>query len=99
MMIEPKTRGFICTTAHPAGCYENVRLQAEYVKSRPPIHGKKKVLVIGASAGYGLSSRIEAAFGCGAATIGVIFDKPAAGSRTATRAEAAVMLCRLLRRS
>lgn len=84
MMIEPKTRGFICTTAHPAGCYENVRLQAEYVKSRPPIHGKKRVLVIGASTGYGLASRIASAFGCGAATLGVIFDKPAAGSRTAT---------------
>lgn len=84
MIIEPKTRGFICTTAHPAGCFENVRLQTEYVKSHPPIAGKKKVLVIGASTGYGLASRIAAAFGCGAATLGVIFDKPAAGSRTAT---------------
>ncbi|MBC8570357.1 enoyl-ACP reductase FabV [Zongyangia hominis] len=84
MLIEPKTRGFICTTAHPVGCEINVRRQVSYVKEHPKVAGPKKVLVIGASAGYGLASRIEAAFGCGAATIGVIFDKPASGKRTAT---------------
>ena len=66
------------------GCEENVRRQIAYVKEQGKTEGPKKVLVIGASAGYGLSSRIEAAFGCGAATIGVIFDKPASGKRTGT---------------
>ena len=84
MIIEPKIRGFICTTSHPVGCKENVRRQIAYVKEQGKTEGPKKVLVIGASAGYGLSSRIEAAFGCGAATIGVIFDKPASGKRTGT---------------
>lgn len=84
MIIEPKIRGFICTTSHPVGCEENVRRQIAYVKEQGKTNGPKKVLVIGASAGYGLSSRIEAAFGCGAATIGVIFDKPASGKRTGT---------------
>lgn len=84
MIIEPKIRGFICTTSHPVGCEENVRRQIAYVKEQGKTEGSKKVLVIGASAGYGLSSRIEAAFGCGAATIGVIFDKPASGKRTGT---------------
>lgn len=84
MVIQPKTRGFICTTAHPAGCRENVRRQIAYVKSQPKTAGAKKVLVLGASAGYGLASRISAAFSCGAATLGVIFDKPASGKRTAS---------------
>lgn len=84
MIIEPKTRGFICTTAHPVGCKEAVRRQVAYVKAQPGFNGPKKVLVIGASTGYGLASRITAAFGCGAATIGIIFDKPASGSRTAS---------------
>lgn len=84
MVVKPKARGFICTTAHPVGCFENVKRQIAYVKSKPRTEGPKKVLVIGASAGYGLASRITAAFSCGAATVGVIFDKSAAGSRTAT---------------
>ena len=84
MVVKPKVRGFICTTAHPVGCFENVKQQVAYVKDKPRTEGPKKVLVIGASAGYGLASRITAAFSCGAATIGVIFDKGAAGSRTAT---------------
>ena len=84
MVIEPKIRGFICTTAHPDGCRENVRRQIEYVKNQPAIDSAKKVLVIGASAGYGLASRITMAFGGRAATIGVIFDKPASGKRTAS---------------
>ncbi|MFQ8601073.1 MAG: enoyl-ACP reductase FabV [Oscillospiraceae bacterium] len=84
MVVKPKARGFICTTAHPVGCFENVKRQIAYVKSKPRTEGPKKVLVIGASAGYGLASRITAACSCGAATIGGIFDKGAAGSRTAT---------------
>jgi len=84
MIITPKFRGFICTTAHPAGCDYNVKQQIEYVKSQKKIGGAKKVLVIGASTGYGLSSRIAAAFGCGAATIGLFFEKPASGNRTAS---------------
>lgn len=82
MIVKPKIRGFICTTAHPKGCYENVKRQVEYVKDHKKTDGAKKVLVIGASMGYGLASRISAAFSCGAATIGVIFDKPASNGRT-----------------
>ncbi|MDR0992093.1 MAG: trans-2-enoyl-CoA reductase family protein [Ruminococcus sp.] len=85
MIIKPKIRGFICTTAHPAGCEEIVKKQVSYVKSKPPIEGApSKVLVIGSSMGYGLASRITAAFGMRAATIGVIYDKPALGNKTAT---------------
>lgn len=84
MVIQPKVRGFICTTAHPVGCEKAVKEQIDYVKSQGKLDGPKKVLVIGASMGYGLASRISAAFGCGAATLGVIFDKPASGNKTAT---------------
>lgn len=85
MIIEPKVRGFICTTAHPVGCFEAVKSQVDYVKSKPSItNGPKNVLVIGASTGYGLASRIVAAFGSGAKTIGVFFEKPAVGKRTAS---------------
>ena len=84
MIIQPKTRGFICTTAHPQGCFENVRGQIAYTKGKPAAGKVKNALVIGASTGYGLSSRIALAYGCGAATLGVIFDKPASGKRTAT---------------
>ncbi|MEB3101326.1 enoyl-ACP reductase FabV [Ferviditalea candida] len=84
MIIQPKIRGFICTTAHPAGCAEHVREQIEYVKSQKPVQGPKKALIIGASTGYGLASRITAAFGSGASTIGVFFERPASGDRTAS---------------
>ncbi|WP_027092267.1 enoyl-ACP reductase FabV [Cohnella thermotolerans] len=84
MIIQPKTRGFICTTAHPVGCARQVRRQVEYAKARPAVRGPKKALVVGASTGYGLASRIVAAFAAGADTIGVYFDKAAEGSRTAT---------------
>lgn len=84
MIVEPKVKGFICTTAHPVGCEQNVLKQIDYVKKNGKIDGAKKVLVIGASTGYGLASRITAAFGMGAATIGVLFDKEATGKRTAT---------------
>ena len=77
MIVTPKIRGFICTTAHPEGCAANVQAQIDYVKSQPALpKPPKKVLVIGASTGYGLASRIVPAFGGGAATIGVFFEKP-----------------------
>jgi len=84
MIIEPKTRGFICLTAHPTGCAKNVSKQIEYVKSKGKIAGPKKVLVIGASTGFGLASRITAAFGSDASTIGVYFEKPAAEGKPAS---------------
>ncbi|MBO5303142.1 MAG: trans-2-enoyl-CoA reductase family protein [Lachnospiraceae bacterium] len=84
MVVEPKVKGFICTTAHPVGCEKNVENQIRYTKENGKIDGAKKVLVIGASTGYGLASRITAAFGMGAATIGVMFEKEATGKRTAT---------------
>ncbi len=85
MIIQPRTRGFICLTAHPDGAEKSVQNQIEYVKSKPElVNGPKKVLVIGASTGFGLSSRIEAAFGSGAATIGVFFEKPASEGKMGT---------------
>ncbi|WP_310557842.1 enoyl-ACP reductase FabV [Flavobacterium sp.] len=76
MNIEPRMRGFICTTSHPTGCAQSVKNQIEYIKSKGAINGPKKVLVIGASTGFGLASRITSAFGSDAATIGVFFEKP-----------------------
>lgn len=84
MIIKPKFRGFICTTAHPVGCAKQVQNQVEYVKNQKPIQGPKKVLVIGASTGYGLASRIVSTFGAGADTIGVFFEKPSTKIRTAS---------------
>ena len=84
MIIEPRMRGFICLTAHPKGCEQNVINQAGYIKSKGAVEGPKKVLVIGASTGFGLASRITAAFGSGAATIGVFFEKPPAENKTAS---------------
>lgn len=85
MIIKPRTRGFICLTAHPEGAAENIKKQIEYVKSKGKIaNGPKKVLVIGASTGFGIASRISAAFGSDAATIGVFFEKPATEGRPAT---------------
>ncbi len=84
-IISPRVRGFICITAHPEGCAAHVREQIAYVKSRPKIkNGPKNVLVIGASTGYGLASRISAAFGAGANTFGVYFERPSANGKTAT---------------
>jgi len=84
MIIEPRMRGFICLTAHPEGCAQNVKNQIEYVKSKGAIDGAKKVLVIGASTGFGLASRITSAFGCNAATIGVFFEKEPSAGKTAS---------------
>ena len=85
MIIQPRTRGFICLTAHPDGALQNVKNQIEYVKSKGELtKGPKKVLVIGASTGFGLSSRIAAAFGSNASTIGVFFEKPASEGKMGT---------------
>jgi enoyl-[acyl-carrier protein] reductase/trans-2-enoyl-CoA reductase (NAD+) len=84
MIIEPRMRGFICLTAHPQGCEQNVINQINYVKSKGAINGAKKVLVIGASTGFGLASRVSAAFGSDAATIGVFFEKAPSPGKTAT---------------
>jgi len=84
MIIEPRMRGFICLTAHPTGCAQNVINQINYVKSKGAINGPKRVLVIGASTGFGLASRITSAFGSGASTIGVYFEKPASAGKTAS---------------
>ena len=84
MVVEPRVKDFICTTAHPVGCAENIKNQIKYVKAQPKVDGPKKVLVIGASTGYGLASRIAVAFGYGADTLGVMFEKESNGRRTAT---------------
>lgn len=84
MIIEPRMRGFICLTSHPKGCEQNVKNQIEYIKSKGTIEGAKRVLVIGASTGFGLASRITSAFGSNAATIGVFFEKPPTEGKTAS---------------
>ena len=84
MLIEPRMRGFICLTAHPKGCAQNISNQVAYIKKKGPVEGPKKVLVIGASTGFGLASRITSAFASGAATIGVYFEKPPAEGKTAS---------------
>ncbi|RDS84934.1 trans-2-enoyl-CoA reductase family protein [Dyella monticola] len=85
MVIHPKVRGFICITAHPVGCEKNVAEQIGITKARvTPVAGPKRVLVIGASTGYGLASRVTAAFGYGAATLGVFFEKPSSESKPGT---------------
>ncbi len=84
MIIQPKIRGFICTTAHPEGCAKVVEAQINYVKKQGRFDGPKNVLIIGASTGYGLASRIVATFGYGAKTVGVFFEKEADEKRTAS---------------
>jgi enoyl-[acyl-carrier protein] reductase/trans-2-enoyl-CoA reductase (NAD+) len=84
MIIEPRMRGFICLTAQPKGSEQSVKNQIEYVKSKGAIAGAKKVLVIGASTGFGLASRITSAFGSDAATIGVFFEKEPSEGKTAS---------------
>jgi enoyl-[acyl-carrier protein] reductase/trans-2-enoyl-CoA reductase (NAD+) len=75
LIIKPRVRGFMCVTTHPTGCAANVRNQIAYVRDKGSFVGPKKVLIIGASTGYGLASRIVAAFGAGAQTLGVFFEK------------------------
>ena len=85
MIIKPKVRGFVCVTAHPDGCAAHVNEWINHVKSKGPIkNGPKKVLVIGSSTGYGLASRVTAAFASGAATLGIFFERPSEEGRTAT---------------
>lgn len=84
MILQPMIRNNICMNAHPVGCAVHVREQIEYVRGREKIEMPKRVLVIGSSAGYGLASRITAAFAGGAGTIGVAYEKPASGKRPAT---------------
>ncbi len=87
MIVKPRIRGFICTTAHPTGCAAHVQEQIDYVReqrSGQQLEGVGNALVLGCSGGYGLSSRIAAAFGCGAATLGVSFEKQPSEGKTAT---------------
>ncbi len=84
MIVEPKVKGFICITAHPEGCRESVKRQIAYAKAHAKEGGPKKVLVIGSSTGYGLASRISAAYVGGADTLGIMFEREASGKRTAT---------------
>jgi len=85
MIIKPKVRGFICTASHPVGCAAHVQEQINFTKSKGSVAGApKNVLVIGCSNGYGLASRITAAFGGGANTLGVCFEKPPTEKRTAS---------------
>lgn len=85
MIIKPKVRGFICTNAHPEGCAANVREQIDFIRQQGQLAGgPKNVLVIGCSTGYGLASRIAAAYGSGAKTLGVCFEKPPTEKRTAS---------------
>lgn len=85
MIIKPKVRGFICINAHPQGCAANVQEQIAFTKARGPVSGgPRNVLVLGCSTGYGLASRITAAFGSGANTLGVCFEKPPTDTKTAS---------------
>ncbi len=84
MIVEPKVRGFLCVTSHPAGCARNVQEQKAYIKSKPEIDAPKRVLIIGASTGYGLAARIFSAFGASAATLGVFFEKAGTEKKTAS---------------
>ena len=84
MVVEPKVKGFICITAHPTGCEESVKRQIAYAKAHAKEGCPKKVLVIGSSTGYGLASRISAAYVGGADTLGIMFEREASGKRTAT---------------
>ncbi|HEY8965785.1 MAG TPA: enoyl-ACP reductase FabV [Candidatus Methylacidiphilales bacterium] len=85
MILRPRVRGFICLTTHPDGCRAHVREQIAYVKAQPPLKdAPKRVLVVGASTGYGLAARIALAFGGRASTLGVFFAKPPSEDRTAT---------------
>ncbi|MFK7733533.1 MAG: bifunctional NADH-specific enoyl-ACP reductase/trans-2-enoyl-CoA reductase, partial [Pseudomonadales bacterium] len=85
MVIKPRVRGFISVTTHPVGCEANIKRQIDYVKAKGPLSdGPKRVLVLGASTGYGLASRITAAFGNDASTLGVFFEKEGSEKRPAT---------------
>jgi len=85
MVIKPRVRGFISVTTHPVGCEANIKRQIDYVKAKGTLSdGPRRVLVLGASTGYGLASRITAAFGNDASTLGVFFEKEGSEKRPAT---------------
>ena len=84
MIIKPRVRGFMCITSHPIGCEANVKSQIDFVKSQSAIKSPKRVLVIGSSTGYGLAARITAAFGGGASTLGIFFEKPGTERKSGT---------------
>lgn len=85
MIVKPKVRGFVCITAHPQGCAAHIAAQIAEVRAKGPIaNGPRNVLVIGASTGYGLATRIVSAFGCGAATMGVFFERPSSNGKPAS---------------
>ncbi|HLV49051.1 MAG TPA: bifunctional NADH-specific enoyl-ACP reductase/trans-2-enoyl-CoA reductase, partial [Aliidiomarina sp.] len=84
MVIKPRIRGFICTNAHPVGCAAHVQEQIDFVKAQPKVDGPKRVLIIGCSTGYGLSSRIVSTFNAGAKTVGVCFEKEPSERKTGT---------------
>ncbi len=84
MIVKPRIRGFICTTAHPTGCRAHVDAQIATVEARGRFPGTRNALVLGCSGGFGLASRIVAGFGCGADTVGVSFEKAPGPKRTAT---------------
>ncbi|EAS47551.1 hypothetical protein GB2207_02067 [gamma proteobacterium HTCC2207] len=84
MIIKPRVRGFMCITSHPAGCEANVKNQINFIKAQPAIEAPKRVLVIGSSTGYGLAARITAAFGSGASTLGIFFEKPGTETKPGT---------------
>ena len=84
MIIKPRVRGFMCITTHPVGCDTNVKNQIDFIKSQPPVVAPKRVLVIGSSTGYGLAARITAAFGSGASTLGIFFEKAGTDTKPGT---------------
>jgi len=84
MIIKPRVRGFMCITTHPTGCEANVLNQINYIKSQPTLNIPKRVLVVGSSTGYGLAARIAAAFGGGASTLGIFFEKPGSERKPGT---------------
>lgn len=84
MTIAPRIRNNICLTAHPEGCAAEVRRQIDYVRANGPVSGTRSALIIGSSTGYGLACRIAAAFGCGAATVGVYYERPGAENKPGT---------------
>jgi len=84
MIIKPRVRGFMCITSHPVGCEANVKNQIDFIKAQPAIDAPKRVLVIGSSTGYGLAARITAAFGSGASTLGIFFEKPGTETKPGT---------------
>ena len=84
MIIEPKIRNNICLTAHPTGCALQVRDMIRFTKQRKKLRGPRAALIIGASNGYGMGARVAAAYGCGAATLGIAFERPSTETKIGT---------------